>query len=213
MSMYAKELVAVYMAFREFAHIPWEATKPKIVLTDNKSVTHFFQTKAMPPALQNACDYVLHFDFKIAHIVGSVNTDANFLLEWNSKSWKKYVSKSEKICKQHLSRWPKFRQISLMKNNFSLQKQTITTSHSNEPLNGENNPDNVKQGGCIRGAILLENKGDRTHKDRRKDYVVFHEWNKRKCTNTSRARQRSSFEEYEVEFLGQPHYKVLKITD
>ena len=67
------------MAFLEVAHILWEATKPTIVLTDNKSVTHFFQTKAIPPALWNACDYVLKFNFKMAHIAGSVNTAADFL--------------------------------------------------------------------------------------------------------------------------------------
>ena len=67
------------MAFPEFAHVFWEATKPTIVLTDNKSVTRFFQTKAIPPALWNACDYVLQFNFKIAHIAGSVNTAAYFL--------------------------------------------------------------------------------------------------------------------------------------
>ena len=57
----------------------WEVTKPTIVLTDNKSVTRFFQTKAIPPALWNACDYVPQFNFKIAHIAGSVNTAADFL--------------------------------------------------------------------------------------------------------------------------------------
>ena len=67
------------MAFLEFAHILWEATKPTIVSTDNKSVTRFFQTKAIPPSLWNACDYVLQFNFTIAHIAGSVNTAADFL--------------------------------------------------------------------------------------------------------------------------------------
>ena len=57
----------------------WEATNPTIVLTDNKSVTQLFQTKAIPPSLWNACDYVLQFNFKIAHIAGSVNTAADFL--------------------------------------------------------------------------------------------------------------------------------------
>ena len=75
MSIYSKDFLAIYMAFLEFGHILWEATKPTIVLTDNKSVTRFFQTKAIPPALWNACDYVLHFNFKIAHIAGSVNAD------------------------------------------------------------------------------------------------------------------------------------------
>ena len=79
MSIYSKEFLAIYMAFREFAHISWEATKPTIALTDNKSVTRFFQTKAIPPTLWNACDYVWQFNFKITHIAGSVNTAADFL--------------------------------------------------------------------------------------------------------------------------------------
>ena len=78
-SIYSKEFLAIYMAFLEFAYILWEATKPTVVLTDNKSVNRFFQTKAIPPALWNACDYVLQFNFKKAHIAGSVNTGADFL--------------------------------------------------------------------------------------------------------------------------------------
>ena len=79
MSIYSEEILAIYMALLEFAHILWETAKPAIVLTDNKSVIRFFQTKAIPPALCNACDYVLQFNFKIAHIARSVNTAADFL--------------------------------------------------------------------------------------------------------------------------------------
>ena len=78
LSIYSKEFLAIYMAFLEFAHSLWEATKPTIFLTDNKSVTRFFQTKAIPPSLWNACDYVLQFNFNLAHIAGSVNTAADF---------------------------------------------------------------------------------------------------------------------------------------
>ena len=78
MSIYSKEFLAIYMALLEFAHILWEATKPTTVLTDNKSVTRFFQTKAIPPSLWNACAFVLQFNFKLAHIVGSVNTAVDF---------------------------------------------------------------------------------------------------------------------------------------
>ena len=74
-----ERILAIYMAFFEFPHILWEATKPTIVLTDNKSVTRFFQTRATPPSLWNACDYVLHSNFKRAHVAGSVNTAADFL--------------------------------------------------------------------------------------------------------------------------------------
>ena len=67
------------MALLKPAHILWEATKPTIVLTDNKWVTRFFQTKAIPPSLWNACDCMLQFNCKIAHIAGSFNTAADFL--------------------------------------------------------------------------------------------------------------------------------------
>ena len=79
MSIYSEKLLAIYMAFLEFAYILWETSKPTIVLTDNKSVTRFFQTKAIPPSLWNACDYVQQFNFKMAHIAGSINTAADFL--------------------------------------------------------------------------------------------------------------------------------------
>ena len=45
MSIYAKEFLAIYFAFKEFGHIFWGAPKPFIILTDNKAVTRFFQTK------------------------------------------------------------------------------------------------------------------------------------------------------------------------
>ena len=90
-SIYSKEFSAKYRAFLEFAHNLWEATKPTIVPTGNKSVTRFFQTKAIQPALWNAFDYVLQFNFKIAHIAGSVNTAADFLSRFEFKV-------TEKIC-------------------------------------------------------------------------------------------------------------------
>ena len=57
MSIYAKEFLAIYFTFKEFGHIFWGAPKPVIILTDNKAVTRFFQTKIVPPALWNACDF------------------------------------------------------------------------------------------------------------------------------------------------------------
>ena len=73
------------MSFLEFAHILWDATEPTIVLTDDKSVTRFFQTKAILPALWNACDYVLQFNLKLAHIAESVNTATDFLFRFEPK--------------------------------------------------------------------------------------------------------------------------------
>ena len=79
MSIYAKEFLANFSAFKEFGHIFWGTPKPVIILTDNKSVTRFFQTKIIPPTLWNACDYVIQFNFTIAHILGKNNTAADYL--------------------------------------------------------------------------------------------------------------------------------------
>ena len=79
MSIYAKEFLAILFAFLEYSHILWGSSKPTIVLTDKKSVTRFFQTKMILPSLWNACDFVLQFHFKIAHVPGRMNTAADFL--------------------------------------------------------------------------------------------------------------------------------------
>ena len=50
-----------------------------IIITDSKPVTRFFQTKTILPPLGNACDFVLQFNFTIAHIAGKMNTAADFL--------------------------------------------------------------------------------------------------------------------------------------
>ena len=79
MSNYCKKFLAIYHAFLEYSQMLWETTIPKLVLTDNRSVTIFFQTKTTPPALWNNCDYVLQFKFRIMHVAGSQNTAADFL--------------------------------------------------------------------------------------------------------------------------------------
>ena len=79
MSIYAKEFLSIYFAFVEFGHLMWGSTFPVIVVTDNRSVTRFFQAKMIPPALWNACNYVLQYNFVIGHVAGSRNTAADFL--------------------------------------------------------------------------------------------------------------------------------------
>ena len=79
MSIYCKKFLAIYHASLEYSHILWEITIPTLVLSDNRSVTRFSQTKTTAPALWNACDYVLQFKFRIMHVAGSQNTAADFL--------------------------------------------------------------------------------------------------------------------------------------
>ena len=47
---------------------------------DGQQIRHpILPDQTNPPSFWNACDYVLQFSFKIAHIAGSVNTAADFL--------------------------------------------------------------------------------------------------------------------------------------
>ena len=93
MSIYAKEFLAIYYAFKEFGHTFWGTPKPVIILTDNKSVTRFFQTKIIPPPLWNACDFVIQFNFTIAHITGKNNTAADYLSRMEMEPTEKLVLK------------------------------------------------------------------------------------------------------------------------
>ena len=91
MSKYAKEFFAIFFAFKQFGKILWGNSKPIIIITDNKSVTRFFQTKIKPPALWTACDYVIQFNFVIAHIPGKNNTAADYLSRMKMDPKKKLV--------------------------------------------------------------------------------------------------------------------------
>ena len=79
LTMYAKEFLAMHFAFDEFAHILWGVKKPTIVMTDNKALTRFFQSKRIPPKLWNHCDQALQFDFVLAHVPGVEIPAADYL--------------------------------------------------------------------------------------------------------------------------------------
>ena len=96
MSIYAKEFLAIYYAFKEFGHIFWGTSQPITILMDNKSVTRFFQTKKIPPSLWNACDYVIQFNFVIAHIPGKNNSAALYLFRMEMDPKEKLILKIRK---------------------------------------------------------------------------------------------------------------------
>ena len=56
-------------AFDEVAHILWGVKKPKVVMTVNKALTRFFQSKRIPLQLWNYCDQELQFDFVLVHVL------------------------------------------------------------------------------------------------------------------------------------------------
>ena len=78
-SVYYKEFLALYYALDNFAHYLWCSSHPVLVMTDNKSLTQFFQSKTIPPSLWNFLDRVLSFNLVIAHIPGKANYAADFV--------------------------------------------------------------------------------------------------------------------------------------
>ena len=78
-SVYYKEFLALYFTLEHFSHYLWGTEKAVIVLTDNKSLTQFFQAKSIPPSLWNFLDRVLSYNLVIAHIPGRANYAADFL--------------------------------------------------------------------------------------------------------------------------------------
>ena len=147
MSIYSKEFLAIYMAFLEFAHILWETSKLTIVLTDNKSVNRFFQTKAIPPSLWNACDYVLQFNFKIAHIAGSVNTAADFLSRLELKVTEKIHLKIQEDVQTTPIEVSTSSSDVALKNHSSSRNQIVRMKLKNKSYKGKNNLKKMQQNG------------------------------------------------------------------
>ena len=147
MLIYSKVFLAIYMAFLGFAHILCGAPKSTIVLIDNRSVTASFQTKTILPSLSNACDCVLQFNFKKAHIAGSVNTAADFLSRLELKVTEKIHLKiwedvqTTPIKVQHIP------QMLQMKNSSSLRKQMVKMKPRNRFYNEISNLRKRQQNG------------------------------------------------------------------
>ena len=79
MSIYGKEFLAVYNAFENFCHLIWGCSKKVVVLTDNRSLIHFFQAKYIPRNLWLMVDRLMSYDFILGHIPGKAYAAADFL--------------------------------------------------------------------------------------------------------------------------------------
>ena len=78
-SVHLRKKTSCNFAFKEFGHNFWGAPKLFIILIDKNAVTTFFQSKIVPPALWNARNYVIQFNYVIAHIPGAQKTAAEYL--------------------------------------------------------------------------------------------------------------------------------------
>ena len=79
LSVYYKQFLALYFTLDHFAHFIWGATKPVLVLIDNRSLTQCFQSKSIHPSLWNCLERVFSFNVLLAHIPGKANSAADFL--------------------------------------------------------------------------------------------------------------------------------------
>ena len=166
------------MAFFEISHILWEATTPTIVLLDNKSVIRFFQTKAIPPTLWNACDYVLQFNFKIAHIAGSVNTAAEFLSRLELKVTEKRRLKIRKdILTTPIEVTTSSSDVADEEQFFFTHADDGNESEEETFERKERSRQNAKQWAVNEQSPGLKTSVERFYNDRREHYVVFHERN------------------------------------
>ena len=187
MSIYSKEFLAIYMAFLEFAHILREATKPAIVLTDNKSVTRFFLTKSIPPSLWNPCDYVLQFNFKIAHITGLVNITADYLFRLELKATETIrLTIRDDVQTTHTEVMTSSSDVADAEQFFFTQTNDRDETKKTNPWKGSTISEKGNRMGSTWGTILNEAKDKGSYKDWRMQYVVLHTRNQGKCTDTSR---------------------------
>ena len=60
--------------------------KTRIVLTDNKSLTNFFQSKSLHPSLWNFLDRIIAYNIVLAHTAGKANAVADFLSRMKTDS-------------------------------------------------------------------------------------------------------------------------------
>ncbi len=78
-SAYVNQFLGVYFAFTAIRHIICGNKQPIFVLTDNKSLTRFFQTKHLTHSPWNHIDFILQFNFIIRHISGRTNKASDYL--------------------------------------------------------------------------------------------------------------------------------------
>ena len=78
-SMYCQEFLSLYFALDTFSHFISGSEKSVLLLTDNKSLTRFFQAETIPPSLSNYVDRVPAFNIVVTHIPGQANAAADFL--------------------------------------------------------------------------------------------------------------------------------------
>ena len=213
-SIYPKDLSVIYTFFLEFAHFLWEASKSTIVLTDNKWVTRFFQTKALPASLWNACDYVLQLNFKKAHFAVSVNTAVDFF----SRLERKVTEKIHLKIREDVQTTPI--EVTTSSSDVADEEQFFFTQ-SKEEDETEEQILQRKQNSRKRATERLLNQEPFSIKPSIEDFAKMGENTTSYCIKGIKAKARIRVQQdtdlvlknQKVKVLGQPHDDALLTTD
>ena len=147
MWIYSKEFLTIYMAFLEFADILWEATKPTIVLTDNKSVTIFSRQKPFHHLCGIHAIMCYNSTLKEHKLLDQSTQQLIFSPGWNWNSGRRSVSKSGRIYKQHPKRCQHLPQMLQMKSTSSSHKQMLKMRLKSKPFKGKSSLGKKQQNG------------------------------------------------------------------
>ena len=147
MSIYSKEFLAIYMPFFELANILWEAKKPAIVLTDDKSVTIFFQTKPFHHLCGMHANMCYNSTLKWHILLAQSTHQLIFSPDWNSKSRRRLISKFGRIYQERPLKSQHLPQMLQMQNYFSSRKQMVKIKPKNRSCNEKDNLGKKQQNG------------------------------------------------------------------
>ena len=183
-------------------------------MTDNKSVTRFFQTKAIPPALWNASDYVLQFNFKVAHSAGSVNTAADFLSRLEIKVTEKIRLKIREVIQTTPI------EVTTSSSDVADEEQNFFT-HADDSNQSEEQTLERKERSRQKSKQWAADEGSTVLKTSVKEFTKIdgnttsYSFNAIEANARIRAEQdvHLVLKNMKVKFLGQPHNEVLMMTD
>ena len=156
---------------------------------------------------------MLRFNFEIGHIAGLVNTAADFL----SRQEKQLTEKARLKNREDVQTTPI--EVTTSSSDVADEEQFFITQTDgkdeteDQTLEKREVSEKGNRRGSTCGIILNEAKYKILYKHQRKHFVVLHERNQGKCTDTSGTNFRSILKNRNIKRLGQPLDKVLLTTD
>ena len=153
-AVYTKEILAIYIAFFEFARFLWETTKPKF----SRQVANQSHISSKWKQFYNRGGTYLTMCCRI--LQGSTYCQLSQYSRWVSfqtrnqrYGWDPSHNPGRLTENTNRCRWQRLPQMLLMKNSSSSPNKTIKMSQKNRPLEKRNNPGSSERMCCKRRII------------------------------------------------------------